>query len=134
MKNLREEDEYIRQFISELGIEKPSVGFHKSILEKLNPKQTLSTYRPVVSSFAWKLISSAIVALVLYVILFLPGGGATPLADQITGIYIPQVIISLPKISIPELDLSPIVIQSLIVFILLAGLSAITTLKKIKIS
>ncbi|MDR7130370.1 hypothetical protein J2X69_002720 [Algoriphagus sp. 4150] len=135
MKNLSKEDKYIQQFISELGTDRPSAGFHKSILEKLNPKQTLTVYRPVISPLAWKLIGSGIAALVICVLLFLPGGeNSTPLMDQVPKISIPQVAISFPKVSLPDIDLSPIVIQSLVVFILLAILSAITTLKNLKTS
>lgn len=48
MKNLSKEDKYIGQFISELRTENPSIGFHKSILERLNHKQNVAVYTPVI--------------------------------------------------------------------------------------
>lgn len=135
MKNLSKEDEYIRQFIIELGTESPSSSFHKSILNRLRPKQTISAYRPVISSLGWKIIGGAIAAIVVTVLLFLPSGGnPTPLFNQIPSVSIPQVAISLPKIYFPNLELSTIVLQSLVVFTLLAMISIITTLKKWKVS
>jgi len=51
MKNLSKEDEYIGQLIPELGTENASIGFHKSILERLSTN-FVSFYRPVISSLA----------------------------------------------------------------------------------
>lgn len=135
MKKLRTEEEYIKQLLAELGSERPSVDFYKSILERLHPNRTTSAYNPVISSLAWKIIGGAIVAFVFSVLLFLPGSENTTqtLFDQMPTVAIPQVAISLTKISIPIIDLSSIAIQSLVVFILLALLSVITTVKQWKI-
>ncbi len=132
MKKLRTEEEYIQLFLAELGTEKPSLDFHKSILERLDPKRTTSVYSPVISSSAWKIIGGAVAAIVFSVLLFLPGGENAPqtLFDQMPTVAFPQVAISLTKISIPAIELSSIVIQSLVVFILLAFLSVITTVKQ----
>lgn len=135
MKNISTEDQYIRQFISELGTEKPYSGFHKSILKRLKPKRRVSVYKPVISSLAWKIIGGVIAVIVIVIILFLPSTESTTLlVDQIPKVSIPQLTMSLPKISIPTLNLSTIVIQSLVVFSLLAFLAVITTLRRWKLS
>ncbi|TXE12295.1 hypothetical protein [Algoriphagus aquimarinus] len=135
MKNLSKEDEYIKKFMSELGTDEPSEGFHKSILERLSPKKSVSVYRPVISSFAWKIIGGAIAVIVLSVLLFLPSAeNALPLVDQLPQVAIPKIALSLPRFSIPIINLSSIVIQSLVVFTLLACVTVISSLKKWNIS
>jgi hypothetical protein len=135
MKNISTEDQYIRQFISELGTEKPYPGFHKSILKRLKPKRTVSVYKPVISSLAWKIIGGVIAAIVIVVLSFLPSTESTTLlVDQIPKVSIPQLTMSFPKISIPTLNLTAIVIESLVVFSLLAFLAVITTLRRWKLS
>ncbi|WP_339753821.1 hypothetical protein [Algoriphagus aquimarinus] len=135
MKNLSKEDTYIKQFMSELGTDEPSAGFHKSILERLSPKKSPSIYKPVISFFAWKIMGGAIATIVLSVLLFLPSGdNALPLFDQLPQVFIPKISLALPKISLPVLNLSSIVIQSLVVFTLLACVTVISSLKKWKIS
>ncbi|WP_339704309.1 hypothetical protein [Algoriphagus aquimarinus] len=135
MKNLSKEDAYIKQFKSELGTDEPSAGFHKSILERLSPNKSVSVYRPVISSFAWKIIGGAIAVIVISVLLFLPSAeNALPLVDQLPRVAIPKIALSLPRISIPIINLSSIVIQSLVVFTLLACVTVISSLKKWKIS
>jgi len=130
MKNLSEEDEYIRQFISELGTENPSMGFHTSIVKKLRPKQSISAYQSVISPLAWKIISAGIAVIIISILLFLPSGGNTlSLFDQVGA-----VTISLPKITLPIINISPIVIQSLVTFTLFASLTIVTTLKKWKVT
>lgn len=133
MKNQGKEDEYIRQFISELGTEDPSEGFHKSILSRLNHAPSASVYRPVISSLGWKIIAGAIATLFITVLIFVPNGSdATPLFDQLPSISIPEVAISLPRISFPVINLSPIVLHSLVAFIILAFLTVITSLRRWK--
>ncbi|RAI90155.1 hypothetical protein [Algoriphagus yeomjeoni] len=135
MTNQGKEEEYIRQFISELGTMSPSVGFHKSILEKINSRTSLTVYKPVISSLAWKIIGSTLVILFITVFLFAPNGSeANSLFSQLPDITYPELAISLPKISVPVINLPPIVLQSLISFIILASLAFITTLRKWKIS
>lgn len=135
MKNLSKEDDYIRQFIFEVGTENPSMDFHKVILERLNPKRSVSVYKPVISSLAWKIIGGAISVIVISVLLFMPSGENTsPLFDQVPAVSIPKIAISIPKITLPVIDLSTIVIQSLVVFIVLTFFTIITTLKKWKVS
>ncbi|PZX50121.1 hypothetical protein [Algoriphagus chordae] len=135
MKNLSKEEEYIRQYITELGTEAPTTGFHKTILAKLKPKRSVSVYSPVISALAWKIIGAVIAVLVISVLLFLPSGQNTiPLIDQLSAIPIPQVTVSLPQISFPKINLSLITIQALVVFSLLAAVTVITTFKKWKVS
>ncbi|WP_057939870.1 hypothetical protein [Algoriphagus resistens] len=135
MNKQGKEDEFIRQFIGELGTENPSIGFHKSIVAKLNHVPFASVYKPVISALAWKIIGCAIASIVISVLLFLPGGqNSISLVDQVSKIPFPQVTISLPKVSLPVLELSSLVIQSLVVFIVLGIITVITTLTKWKIS
>lgn len=135
MNKQGKEDEFIRQFICELGTEEPSVGFHKSIVAKLNHMPFTPVYKPVITTLAWKIIGCAIAAIVVSVLLFLPGGeNSASLFDQASKIPYPQVSISLPKISLPVIELSSIVIQSLVVFIVLGIITVISTLTKWKIS
>ena len=131
MKDLSKEEEYIRQFISELGTENPSERFHKSIVGKLRSTQPISVYKPVISSLGWKMIGGAVAMLVISILLFMPFGvNTTPLFDQFTPDLIPKLSIKLPKITLPSLDLSASVVQSLLVFTLLVFITIITTLKK----
>lgn len=131
MKNLSKEEEYIRQYISELGSENPSEGFHKSTIGKLRSTQPVSVYKPVISSLGWKMIGGAIAILVISILLFMPyGANTSPLFNQLTPELIPQLSIILPKIALPSLDLSASVVQSLLVFTLLIFITIITTLKK----
>ncbi len=58
MNDQDKEQDYIRQLIYELGKMEPSVNFHKNILSKLNWKRSISTYKPVISTLAWKIIGS----------------------------------------------------------------------------
>jgi hypothetical protein len=135
MKNQSKEDEYIRQFINELGTVNPNPGFHKSILGRLRPKQTIAVYTPVISLLGWKIIGGVIGTIVFAVLLFLPSGNNPhSLYNQIPPVTIPQVTISLPIIAIPDLELSSLVIQALIVFISLGIISVISTLTKWKTS
>lgn len=135
MNTQGKEDELLRQFICELGTEEPSVGFHKSIVARLNHAPVASAYKPVISTLAWKIIGCAIAAIVISVLVFLPGGGNhIPLVDQVSKISFSKVALSLPKVSLPVLELSSIVIQSLVVFIVLGIITVITTLTKWKIS
>ena len=135
MKNQDTEDLYIRQFITELGAEMPSEGFHKSILQKINPRTSVSSYKPAISSTAWKIIGSALAILFITVFLFVPNGSdANSLFNQLPIVTFPKVAISLPKLSLPVINLSPIVMQSLVGFIILAFLTVITTMRKWRIS
>jgi len=135
MKNLGKEEEYIRQFISELGAEAPSVDFHNSILKKLNPYRSVSVYKSVISPLAWKIIGGAVTLMVISVLLFLPSGDYhKPLFNLLPAIPIPQLAINLPKVYLPVIKLSTIVIQSLLVFILLIYITIIVTIKKLKVS
>lgn len=135
MKNQGIEEEYIRQFIAELGTESPSEGFHKSIMKKINPRTSLSYYRPVISGLTWKIIGTTIAILFIAVFLFVPNGNeANSLFNQLPGFSFPEVAISLPKVSLPIIDVSPIVLQSLVAFILLAFLTVVTSMRRWKTS
>lgn len=135
MKNQDKEDEYIRQFITELGPDAPSFSFRRSVLDKLNQRHYVSTYKPVISSFSWKLIGAGIAAIVLVVLLFVPfTQNATLQVNQLSDYTIPRLAISLPKISLPTLNLSDIAGQSIIAFCLLALLTVVSSLKRWKIS
>lgn len=133
MKDPQKEEEYIRQFINELGAEKPSPGFHKSIVKRLGHSPAASVYRPVVSPLAWKVIGGAVVAIIVPVLIFLPlGESSLSLFDQVPEISIPRVAVSLPKISFPAVNLSPIVLHASVAFLLLAFLTVMGTLRKWK--
>lgn len=135
MKNQGKEEEYIRQFIAELGTDTPSEGFHKSIMKKINPKTSLSYYRPVISSLTWKIIGGTIAILFIAVILFVPNGSDVNfLFNQLPGFSLPELAISLPKVSFPVIDVSPIVLQSLVAFMLLAFLTVVTSMRRWKAS
>ncbi|SFT66373.1 hypothetical protein SAMN04489724_1478 [Algoriphagus locisalis] len=133
MEKREKEEEYIRKFITELGTESPSKGFHKSVLSKLNPGTSRSIYRPVISPFMWKLIGGAIATLVISVLLFVPNDNQNPLINQIPEFSLPEVAVSLPKIALPVIDISPIVLQSLVVFTLMAFLMVVTKIRKWRI-
>lgn len=135
MKNQGKDEEYIRQFITELGTVSPSEGFHKSILEKINSSASVSTYKPVISSLAWKIIGSTLAILFIAVFLFVPNGSeANSVFSQLPELTIPAVAISLPKLKVPVINVSPVVIQSLLAFLILAFLTFITTLRRWRIS
>lgn len=128
MKNLSKEDEYFQQLLQELGSEKPSAGFHKSIVKSLTQKKPFVVYKPVISPLAWRIIGGVISAIIIGVLLFLPSESDTvSLFHQVS---LPQIHIPFPKISIPIIALSPIVFQSVIVFIVLTILMVIITFKK----
>lgn len=135
MKKQEQEEIYIRQFITELGTVSPSKGFHKSILKKIKPNPSISVYKPVISSVAWKIIGTTLITLFIAVFLFVPNGSeANSLFSQLPEMKFPEMAFSLPKISLPVINLSPIVMQSLVGFIILAIFTIITNLRKWKIS
>ena len=135
MKNQGKEDEYIRQLITELGTDEPSSNFRRSILDKLNQKNSVSIYKPVISSFTWKLIGGSIAAIVVIVLLFVPfSENAPPQLYQLSDYAIPKFSISFPKISLPTLMLPDLVGQSIIAFCVLALLTVVSSLKRWKIS
>lgn len=129
MKNQNKEDEYIRQFITELGTEETSQNFHKAILNKLNNTKSVSVYKPVISSLGWKIIGVTIAAIFILVLTFVPGGNGISLFDRLPSLAIPTI--SLTRIPLPIIDISPIVIQALSTFTLLAFLVVFTSLRKV---
>ncbi len=104
-------------------------------MNKINPRTSLSYYRPVISGLTWKIIGTTIAILFIAVFLFVPNGNeANSLFNQLPGFSLPEVAISLPKVSLPIIDVSPIVLQSLVAFILLAFLTVVTSMRRWKTS
>lgn len=56
-------------YIKEFGKENPKDGFHERVLSAIEKRQSVFTYSPVISSFAWKIICLLIFALIVSVFL-----------------------------------------------------------------
>lgn len=61
-------------YIKEFGKENPKDGFHEIVLSAIEKRQSVFTYSPVISSFAWKIISLLIFALIVSVFLLTSEG------------------------------------------------------------
>ncbi len=135
MNNQVKEEDYIRQFINELGTEAPSVGFHKNILAKLDQKSITSTYKPVISPLAWKIISGVVASIFFAVLLFIPGESTpNPLISELFYTAVPKQLNSIPGLFSPTVNLSPVVMLSLLSFFTLAFLTVITSVKNRRFS
>jgi len=131
MKSQLNEEDYIREFIFELGTEKPSINFRRMLMKKLDMTRSRSVYHPVISPLAWKLIGSGISILVVCVLLFIPDGKESiTLVQHLPDFTVLDWNIKLPKLIFPKIHFHTIALKSSVGFMVLAIIAVIFSIKK----
>ena len=130
MKSQLNEEDYIREFIIELGTEKSSINFRKVLMKKLDLTRNRSVYHPVISPLAWKLIGGGVSFLVVCVMIFIPGGKESITLVQ----HLPEFSffdwhVQLPTLTLPKFHFYTVALKSLVGFMLLAIIGVVFSIK-----
>ncbi len=132
MKNFElDEKDPLKVWIRESGTESPSAGFQMNILKKLSIQASVTTYEPVISSFAMKIIAGILAAFVISVLLFIPASESSlSFWNQLPEFSLPSINLSLPALIIPKIGLGLVFKISIVIFSLMAFSVAILASRK----
>ncbi|MFN4000094.1 hypothetical protein [Algoriphagus sp.] len=121
----------LKNWIKEAGTDSLGSEFHLSVLNKIEalPK-TSSTYEPVISPFAWKLIFIFIAGIFGGSIIFFPSSENNPsLFDKIPPIKLPSFSLELYNFSFPTINFAPPFIMGIAAFFILGFIMIAGTIR-----
>ena len=119
-KNEKEMRDPLFKYIKEYGIENPKEDFHKKVLLSIEKKREVFTYSPVISNFAWKIISIIISGILVSSFLISSENKINiPWPKQLLPDYKTLDWIN-PISYLPKITISPLIGISIVVFFLLS--------------
>lgn len=121
----------VKKLIQEAGSDTLGQEFHLSVLRKIDSLPKIkTTYEPVISPWAWRLIFIFITGIFGGSLLFLPSKQDDPsLFDKLPTMRFPTPSFSLYNFNLPSIEFSPQFLMSIVAFFILGFIMTVSTIR-----